>query len=46
MSEYQGRSFSLTLSDGAQIKLRGMIGERKVDEMTERLYNALRSDIH
>jgi hypothetical protein len=45
ISDYQDRSFFLTLSDGERIKLRGMIGERKVDEMTERLYAALQADI-
>lgn len=46
ISDYQGRSFAMTLSDGEQVKLRGMIGERKVDEMTERLYAELKGGIH
>jgi len=46
LSSYEDRSFCLTLSDGSQVKLRGMIGERRVDEMTERLYAGLRTAVH
>jgi hypothetical protein len=45
LSPYEDRSFHVTLSDGREVGLRGMIGERLVDEMTERLYTALRSGV-
>lgn len=45
LSKYEDRSFCLILSDGEQVKLRGPIGERRVDQMTERLYAALQTSI-
>jgi hypothetical protein len=42
-SAYGHRTFEIQLSDGREIKLRGMIGERRVDQMTERLYAEISS---
>lgn len=45
VSPYSERSFEITLSDGRTVKLRGMIGERAVDAMTERLYSEINSGV-
>jgi hypothetical protein len=45
LTPYENRSFFLTLADGTEVSLRGMIEERKVDQMAERLYAALRSGV-
>jgi hypothetical protein len=33
------------MSDGQIVKMRGMIGEKRVEAMTERLYGAIKSAI-
>jgi len=43
LSPYQDRQFEVTLRDQGTVRMRGMIGERRVDEMTERLYETLKS---
>src|SRR5580700_5451506 len=43
VSALTDRTFEINLADGGKIKLRGMIGQRKVDQMTERLYSEIRS---
>lgn len=45
LSAYENRSFCVALSHGSEVRLRGMIGEGAVDEMTERLYAALQSGV-
>jgi hypothetical protein len=43
VSALADRTFEINLSDSGKIKLRGMIGRRRVDQMTERLYSEIRS---
>jgi hypothetical protein len=45
ISDYSKRSFTLNLSDGREVKLRGMIGEKRVEQMTERLYSEISSGV-
>lgn len=43
ISLFHDRSFELSLLNGQTVKLRGMIGKGRVDAMTERLYETLKS---
>jgi hypothetical protein len=43
LSPYDNRTFEVSYRDGITVKMRGMIGERKVDEMTLSLYSAIES---
>ncbi|MGC2168334.1 MAG: hypothetical protein WA580_04450 [Acidimicrobiales bacterium] len=43
VSAYSDRTFDIGLSDGREIKVRGMIGQQRVDVMTERLYSEISS---
>ena len=45
VSEFSNRAFEIKLSDGRELKLRGMIGPGRVDAMTERLYAEISSGL-
>jgi len=45
VSALTGRSFEISLSDGRDIKLRGMIGQGRVDMMTKRLHSEINSGL-
>lgn len=45
ISTYHDRVFEISMSDGQIVKMRGMIGEKRVEAMTERLYGAIKSAI-
>jgi hypothetical protein len=45
VSAFSDRSFEIRLSDGRDIKLRGMIGQQRVDTMTKRLYSEISSGL-
>jgi hypothetical protein len=45
VSGYSDRSFDISLSDGRNVKMRGMIGQQRVDAMTERLYSEISSGV-
>lgn len=45
VSAFSDRAFTTRLSDGRDTKMRGMIGEKPVDMMTERLYSEISSGL-
>ncbi|HEV3382511.1 MAG TPA: hypothetical protein VG142_16215 [Trebonia sp.] len=45
VSAFSGRSFEIRLSDGRDIRLRGLIGLQRVDMMTKRLHSEISSGL-
>ncbi len=46
VSEYAKRTFEMQLSDGRCIKIRGLIGGKRQDDMTRNLYDRIRSKLN
>lgn len=45
VSAFSDRAFTIRLSDSRDVKMRGMIGQQRVDMMTQRLYSEINSGL-